>query len=110
MLQEHRFTDIGSSTVNSIEKLGKSQSAEKVSGASDDELHVVVVDEDGTISGSQHTVLETYGFLSCATDGKDPQGVSSYYKQVINAQSDWVWWTGHTTDTHMLQQTVLQVT
>ena len=79
---------------------GKSQSATKVSGASDDELHVVVVDEDGTISGSQHTVLETYGFLSCATDGKDPQGVSSYYKQVINAQSDWVWWTGHTTDTH----------
>jgi len=66
-------------------------------GAGNDEIHVVVVDEDGVISGTAHTVLETYGFVSCASDAKDGQGASSYYRNVIRDQSDWVYLAGHST-------------
>ena len=65
-----------------------------VSGAAD-EVHVVVVDEDGDISGSPHSVLETHGFLSLASDAKDASGRSNYYKNVIARDSQWVWWSGH---------------
>jgi phage tail sheath protein FI len=56
-----------------------------------DELHVVVVDEDGLISGVKGTVLETFGFLSQALDAKDVNGSSLYYKEVINRESQWIW-------------------
>ena len=36
----------------------------KVNGSSNDEIHIVVVDEDGEISGTKNTVLESYGFVS----------------------------------------------
>ena len=65
-----------------------------VSGAAD-EVHVVVVDEDGEISGSPQSVLETHGFLSLASDSKDASGRSNYYKNVIARDSQWVWWSGH---------------
>ena len=58
-----------------------------------DELHVVVVDEDGDITGEKRAVLERFSNLSRATDGKDAEGGTSYYKTVLNNQSSWVWWT-----------------
>ena len=66
-------------------------------GGSADEIHVVVVDEDGAITGKTNTVLETFGFVSLASDAKDSVGNSNYYKNVINNSSDWIWWTGHST-------------
>ena len=39
-------------------------------GGKNDEIHVVVVDEDGEISGTAGTVLETYPFLSVASNVK----------------------------------------
>ena len=45
-------------------------------GATFDEVHVVVIDEDGLFSGTANTVLETYGFLSKASDAKDSNGNS----------------------------------
>ena len=78
---------------------GKSASA-LAAGGSDDEIHVVVVDEDGGITGKEHTVLESFGFLSCASDGKDDQGASNYYKDVLERKSEWVYWSGHSTGTH----------
>ena len=94
--QVHRYWEF----YNQFDKApGTSVSASAVSGSAD-EIHVVVVDEDGSISGKQHEVLETYGFVSCASDAKDSQGGSNYYKEVINNQSKWVWWTGHSASTH----------
>ena len=78
---------------------GKSGTA-TAAGGSDDEIHVVVVDEDGVISGTAHTVLETYGHLSCASDGKDGFGATNYYKDVLANKSEWVYWSGHSTGTH----------
>jgi len=64
-------------------------------GGSNDELHVIVLDEDGKSSGTANTVLEKYAFLSKATDAISSEGNSNYYKNVINQLSQWVWWMGH---------------
>lgn len=64
-------------------------------GGSNDELHVVVVDEDGAWTGTAGTVLEKYAFVSKASDGKKADGSTNYYKDVINSQSRYVWWMDH---------------
>jgi hypothetical protein len=60
--------------------------------AANDELHLVVVDEDGEFTGNPGTVLEVYSGLSRATDAKLADGGSNYYKNVINERSNYVWW------------------
>ena len=62
-----------------------------------DELHVAVIDEDGAISGTPGTVLETFAFLSQGSDAKNSDGTSNYYKDVINLQSEYIWWGAHDT-------------
>ena len=59
-------------------------------GGSNDEMHVVVVDEDGKFTGSQGTVLEVFPFLSKASDAS-VNGSTNYYKQVIFNQSNYVY-------------------
>ncbi len=60
-----------------------------------DEVHVVVVDRTGAISGVANTVLERYEGLSKATNAKDETGESIYYKDVLYRQSRYVYWAGH---------------
>ena len=62
-----------------------------------DELHIAVVDEDGAISGTPGTVLETFAFVSQGSDAKKSDGTSNFYKDVINSQSQYIWWAGHDT-------------
>jgi phage tail sheath protein FI len=64
-------------------------------GGSDDELHVVVIDNDGKFSGTQGTVLERFAFLSKASDAKDESGNTNYYKNVIANRSKYVRWLSH---------------
>jgi len=64
-------------------------------GGSLDELHIAVVDEDGGISGTVGTVLETFEGLSQAHDAKTPQGSSNYYPNVLYAQSKFIYWIDH---------------
>ena len=66
--------------------------------AAKDEMHVVVVDEDGDISGIPGTILEVWQGLSRATDAKGPDGEGIYYPEVINQSSKWIWWTNHDAD------------
>ena len=67
-------------------------------GGSNDELHVIVIDEDGLISGTQGTVLEKYGFVSKASDAKDDSGNTNYYKNVIANRSKYINWMSHADD------------
>lgn len=60
--------------------------------AAQDELHVVVVDEDGGFTGNPGAILEVYQGLSRATDAMNTDGTSNYYKNVINSKSGYVWW------------------
>ena len=64
-------------------------------GGSNDELHVVVVDEDGDITGKAGEVLEVYDSLSKAADGKTPQGDTNYYPDVIYNKSQYIYWMDH---------------
>ena len=62
-------------------------------GGSNDELHIIVVDADGNITGAAGTVLEKFSFVSKASDATLPDGTNNYYKDVINSQSKYIWWT-----------------
>lgn len=56
-----------------------------------DQLSVVVVDEDGGFTGTAGAVLDVFQNLSRATDAKNSDGTSNYYKTVINDTSKYVW-------------------
>jgi len=56
-----------------------------------DEVHVVVYDEDGGISGKPGTILETYAYLSLATDAKTDDGSTNNVAEVLNNNSRYVW-------------------
>ena len=64
-------------------------------GGSGDELHIVVVDEDGGITGKAGDILEVYDSLSKASDAKTPQGDTNYYPDVIYNQSQYIYWMDH---------------
>ena len=64
-------------------------------GGSNDELHVVVVDEDGDITGKAGEVLEVYDSVSKASDAKTPQGDTNYYPDVIYNKSTNIYWMDH---------------
>ncbi len=69
--------------------------AGSAAGATNDELHVVVADKTGAITGTAGTVLEKYAYLSKGSDAKADTGGSNYYKNAINDRSNYVWWTAH---------------
>lgn len=59
-------------------------------GASNDEVHVAVIDEDGLFTGTRGQVLETFPFLSFAGNAKTSDGTSNYIKDVVNNASGYV--------------------
>ena len=65
-------------------------------GGSHDELHIAVIDEDGLFSGTAGTVVEKFAFASKASDGKKADGTSAFYKDVVNTQSEYIYWMDHT--------------
>ena len=63
--------------------------------STNDELHIVVIDATGKLTGTANTVIEKFGYVSKASDAKNSDGSSNYYKDVINNKSKWLWWGGH---------------
>ena len=66
-------------------------------GGTQDEMHIVVIDEDGAWSGTQGTILEKFAYVSKASDAKKSDGTNNYYKSVLNARSEYIWWMDHPT-------------
>jgi len=64
-------------------------------GGSLDEMHIAVIDEDGTITGTAGTILETFEGVSQANDAKDASGNSNYYPDVIYRNSKFIYWIDH---------------
>ena len=62
--------------------------------AANDEIHLVVVDEDGLITGTKGSVLETFPYLSLASNAKLLDGTTNYIKDVINNRSEYIWMAG----------------
>ena len=71
--------------------MGTSKFVSDRSGAND-EIHIVIVDEDGGITGVPGQILETFSKLSKAADALTPQGDSNYLPTVLRNQSKHVYW------------------
>jgi len=74
-----------------------------VSTSAEDELHVVVYDTTGEITGYDidvagnrtQSVIETHAFMSKHPNAKTAQGGTAYYPNVINVGSTNIWWMDH---------------
>jgi hypothetical protein len=66
-------------------------------GGRNDELHIVVVDIDGSITGTTGAVLERFIGLSKASDAKTSVGETNYYVEVVKQKSDYIFWGEHET-------------
>jgi hypothetical protein len=66
-------------------------------GGRHDEVHVIVIDEDGLWTGQAGTILEKFPYASKAVDAKKPDGTNAYYRDTINNGSKYIWWTDHPT-------------
>jgi len=64
--------------------------AASINGGQNDELHILVIDEDGAFSGTRGTILESYAHLSKAKGAKAEDGTNNYYVDVINNSSKYV--------------------
>jgi hypothetical protein len=56
-----------------------------------DELHVVVIDTGGLITGIKNTVLEVFPYLSKGIDAVDSLGNSNYWKNYIFKNSKYIY-------------------
>jgi hypothetical protein len=59
--------------------------------ASENDIHILVIDEGGTISGVPGTILESYFFISKLEDGVNSEGETNYYINLINRRSKYVY-------------------
>ena len=66
-------------------------------GGHRDELHVLLVDVDGGITGTAGAVLERFLNVSKATDAKTSVGETNYYPEVIKQRSAYIYWGEHET-------------
>ena len=66
--------------------------ANTTSGATgaNDEIHVLVIDEDGQLTGIKDNVIEKYQGLSLCSDAKNEDGSTNYYYDVINNSSQYI--------------------
>ena len=68
-----------------------------------DEMHIVVYDRDGGITGSDSDlagsrgdgVIEVFPFVSQIGEAKTPQGNTNYYVNVVNVKSQHIRWMNH---------------
>lgn len=64
-------------------------------GVKYDEVHVAVIDTTGVISGTANTIVEKFTYLSKLGDGKSTEGANTYYREVINTQSSYIFTGAH---------------
>jgi hypothetical protein len=60
-------------------------------GGTGDLINVLVLDKDGTWTGTQGALLEKYEGLSRCTDARNSDGSSNYYRSVVNEKSPYIW-------------------
>jgi len=73
---------------------GTSQFVTDRSG-SGDEMHIIVLDEDGGLTGTAGTILEKWAFVSKAADARTDSGDVNYYVDVLHRSSEYIYWMDH---------------
>ena len=64
----------------------------RVTGTGNDELHAVVVDADGLITGTAGTLLEKFSSVSKLKGAVTDSGDNNYYLDVLYLTSEWIYW------------------
>ena len=67
-------------------------------GGHRDEMHIILIDVDGKITGTPGQLLERYINVSKASDAKTTTGEVNYYPTVLLQKSKYVFWGEHETD------------
>ena len=75
---------------------GTSKYASDRSGV-DDEMHIIITDEDGGLTGTANTILEKWDKVSKASDAKTDSGDNNYYVDAIYNGSEYIYWMDHNT-------------
>lgn len=88
----------GQKWVNVAAKPGTSLFTSSVGGHRD-EMHILVVDIDGKITGTTGALLERFIGVSKASDSKTSVGETNYYKEVIKQRSNYLFWGKHLSGT-----------
>lgn len=60
-------------------------------GGANDEFHIIVTDAGGLFTGIKGSVLEVFPFVSKAIDAIDGNGQTTYYKNVLLNQSQYIY-------------------
>tara|TARA_R110000772_G_scaffold194614_2_gene305374 strand:+ start:2974 stop:4650 length:1677 start_codon:yes stop_codon:yes gene_type:complete len=55
------------------------------------EIHIVVLDAGGLITGTTNTILEVFQNLTATSGDKRDDGTSKYYIDVLETSSQWIW-------------------
>ena len=76
--------------VNNFDYVPSTTDAGLNAGITGDEIHVLVIDEGGLFTGIKGSILEKYQGLSLAKGAKLDTGATNYYKDVINAGSQYL--------------------
>ena len=82
--------------VNTAPRPSTSQWA-TTAGGFRDEMHVLVIDIDGAITGTAGALLERFIGVSKASDAKTSVGETNYYPEVIKQRSQYIYWGEHET-------------
>ena len=69
-------------------------------GGANDEMHIVVYDSTGVITGKPNTLLEKFIYVSKANNAKTASGAVNYYPTVIQDKSQYVYWGSHENDAY----------
>lgn len=69
-------------------------------GVKYDELHIAVVDRDGSLSGSKGSIVERLTYLSKLSDGKTGEGGAAYYVDQLELISEYVYAGSAVTQAH----------
>lgn len=75
-------------------------------GGANDEMHIIVIDEEGKFTGVANTVLEKFAYVSKASDAKTDDGSSNYYVNVINDMSQYIYIMNHAQAANLAPDTI----
>ena len=64
-------------------------------GGSGDEMHIIITDENGGLTGTTNQILEKWSHVSKASDAKTDSGDNNYYVDAIYNGSEYIFWMDH---------------
>lgn len=89
-----KYTDSNGTTYDFSQEFGGAPGTSAyvaARGGANDEIHMLVVDINGHVTGQPGTILEKYAFVSKAADARSVDGNSNYYKRVLRDSSSYVY-------------------